>query len=154
MKRKPLIGVGMTSLTAFVRNEDGAVAVELALTGAVFMLMLCAILEIAILLFAQNSVQAAAGELALRGRANTDPAVIVEQWRSSDSAALMANTMSVEHHCYATLDALIADGPETSCGSAKLVQWNARLDWTVITPLVSWILPDDFGLTASGVSYR
>lgn len=154
MERKPLLGVVMQDLATFLKNEDGAVAVELAITGALFMLLLGAIFELAILLFVQNSVQAAAGELALRGRAGGDPTIIVDQWRAADSSAFMAQTMNVEWDCYATLEDVITGGSETACGSASFVKWTATLDWSVITPLVSWILPGDFGLTASGVSYR
>lgn len=144
-----------TSRPSRQRHESGAVAIEMAIVSAVFVLIIVGIFEFAIMLFAQNSVQAAAGELAALGRAEAEPALVLEGWRAGGDAVPFAGQMQVSSECYADLVAFLESAPKVACASARVLYWQVGMDWEAMTPIMQFVLSEDvIRLAASGLSYR
>jgi hypothetical protein len=135
-------------------GEDGSVTLEFALVATIFMMLMMAIFEIAIMLFAQNSVQMAAGELVAVSRKVADPEVAIAAWRETGSSGLMTDAVVPSFTCYAGVEELLASSETSDCANARVIQWETAIDWSAMTPFMTAVIPANFVLRGMGVSYR
>lgn len=140
-------------LRNFVQDQKGGVAVEMGLTAVPFVLFIIAIIEISLLFFAWNSIQAGAADMAVYGQKPGDPSTLAGEWKLSGAVPFIS-WFQVTPTCYSDVTSFQNESPAPCDASSKVIRWTIQMDWNVITPMMAWVLPARYGLTAASVTRR
>lgn len=161
-------------LKRFKKDQDGVTAIEFAMLGLPFFLILTSILEVSIFFFAGQYLDNSVDQVARRVRVGDIKSNMTQsQFKQEvcDEAALMfkCDKIKVDLKVVATYEQLGDDTPAPADGKLedsqytydtldkeKIVQLTVHYEWPILTNFVAkhWANLDDGALMSSAAAFR